>query len=177
MGVVAALLAIGLIAASCGGGDEEGGGTLSPEEYFERLEAAAQKFEREQEAFDDVSTVFSGAFAEDFDVGAAKAWLRAVSDSLDDFSATIRSLTPPAAIAALHRERLELITSSADTLRDVADRAPAVVSGGELATIVLEQLDTPEGLRRARRIGEICEDLQDFATGNGIDGGPPVLTS
>jgi hypothetical protein len=155
------LVAVGVVVVEL-----TGGGTLTIEEYFQRLQAL-------NDAADERSEELENAFNADFlaagsEEGVLQAFENFFTDSLpifEDFVDGMEDLDPPAAVEDAHNESVEGSAELLAVVRSVLDRLDDVDS-----TASLEDLFEEEGFYAAReRLDTACVALQDIADENEID--------
>jgi hypothetical protein len=153
------LLALGTIAAACGGSNQE----LTLEEYFlrfeelgdrtgEQLAALLAKLEVEPETEEERLAIFQDWFAASLQVQ------RASLDELDD-------INPPPEVEDAHQELLNARAALMDTF---ADLFGSLESESELEAVFLA---APDGqlIAAQERNFEACSSLQQIADANGFD--------
>ena len=150
--IAALVLALGTIAAACGGG-----GALSLQEYFQKLDAVQNDAAARSEALGQPAQELQAL--RDFS-DEATALFSEVKGSLDD-------LEPPGEAQDAHKEMVAAFTEQLGLFRDLADKLADAKSLSEvqeeLANLVTE-LDSV-----GERMEETCLALQQIADDEGID--------
>ena len=155
--IAALLLAIGAIAAACGGDDG-----LTLEEYFRRIQALSDEFD---ERFEPLVESLNQEFdSEAEELEATRDFFNADIVIFRDFVNALDDLDPPAEVKGTHEEFMAANMELVDTLQDVTDRMADVASTSELQ----ELLDDPELEAATTRFDNACFSLEDIADANGI---------
>ncbi len=161
--VAAALLALGTIAAACGGDDE-----LSLEEYFQRLEAidadVDAKFEALFENFPDEGE--EELFSNEENLPFLKELFAGFPVILTDALDALEELNPPSEAEDAHDEFLATGRELLEVFEDGADRVEAVESISEVEQIE-EELE-PAQQEAQERFDDACLDLVGVGEANGI---------
>ena len=155
----ALLLALGTIAAACGGSNQE----LTLEEYFlrfeelgdrtgEQLEALLAKLDEEPETEEERLAIFQDWFA---------ASLQLQRDFLDDLD----DINPPLEVEDAHRQLLDTRGALMDTF---ADLFGDLESASELMAVFFAAPDGELVAARERNY-QACSRLQEIADANGFD--------
>ncbi len=161
--LAAALLALGVIAAACGGGDE-----LTLEEYFEQAQVISDNSDEEFEALyadfpdEDDEEFFSNEENLPFLKNLFAGFPVIVRDTLDQ----VEELNPPAEAEEAHDEFLATGREWLELLEDGADRVEAVESISEAGQIE-EELEPALG-EAQQRFDDACLDLVRVGQANGI---------
>ena len=155
------LLALGAIAAACGGGGGGGGDSLTIEQYFERLETFATRFDDRgtelEEGFD-----FSSATSEDDLIDLSQDFLRGGLAVLQDFVDDLDGLNPPAEVADAHNTAVDAGKAAVVALEDAMDRLDDVGSAADLEGLFEEAFADSESF------SEGCVALQEIADDKNI---------
>jgi len=155
--IAALLLALGSIAAACGGDDE-----LTLEEYFQRIDAlfneADERFQPLVEALD------QEFYSEAEQIEATRAFFNADIPILRDFVDGLDDLDPPTEVEGPHEEAVAGGRELVEFLQGFTDRFADVESTSELEEI----LDDTELEAASDRFDDACLALQDIADANGI---------
>ncbi len=161
--IAAALLALGTIAAACGGGDE-----LTLEEYFERAEAidaeADAKFEALYADFPDEGE--EELFSNEENLPFLKNLFAGFPVIVRDTLSQVEELNPPSEAEDAHDEFLATGREWLELLEDGADRVEAVESISEAGQIE-EELEPALG-EAQKRHRNACLDVVGVGVANGI---------
>ncbi len=161
--LAAVLLALGTIAAACGGGDE-----LTLEEYFQRLKAidadVDAKFEALFEVFADEGE--EDLFSDEENLPLLKALFVGFPVIVRDAVDQVEELNPPSETEDAHEEFLATGREWLEVLEDGADRVEAVESILEIEQIE-EELE-PAAQEAQERFDAACLDLVGVGEANGI---------
>lgn len=159
---VALLLALGTIAAACGGG------ASSLEEYFQEVEQlrgdVVRQSDRLQDGFDQAVAVADSADSEEATVQAFRDFFAGAAAIFAEFVADIDALEPPDAVADAHREAVEAFEDSQVAISNFSVRLTQVESQAELDGL-LETFSTEPAFDRFE---EACLALQEIADENAI---------
>ena len=155
------LLALGAVASACGG---DGGGGLSLEEYFAKLDAAQNEVDRKfEEAFQQEEP---GLDTSEEDVAAfAREIVQDFSTILADAETAIGDLEPAAEAEDAHNTLVQAIVGARTAVESIADDIPAALPLEELDAL----LGAPEVEAATNAVDEACMELQQIADDNSID--------
>jgi hypothetical protein len=161
--VAAALLALGSIAAACGGDDK-----LTLEEYFEQFQVidadVDAKFETLYEDFPDEGE--EELFSNEENLPLFKEIFAGFPVILTDALDALEELNPPSETEDAHDEFLATGREWLEVLEDGADRVEAVESILEIEQIE-EELEPAQG-EAQERFDAACLDLVGVGQANGI---------
>jgi hypothetical protein len=158
----ALLLAVGAMAAACGG-DEK----LSLEEYFLQLQASSDEVnERFETLFEDLGAVFDPSVSEEERLEAAPKFadelVSVVSFAFDEAS----ELDPPSEVEDAHNEFVEALGDFAEAVQGLA----VSVAEAESVADVQELLEGNPVLDAAdKRFTDACQALEGIAADNGFE--------
>jgi len=158
------LLAVVAVAAGC-----KGGGGLSLEEYFKRLDEIDNRSNERSDALQDQLNVVSDATAPDQDrIEAAQGSFPEFVSILDEFLADLDKLEPPKEVQADHEEALDAGSEAFTFFDDIAADVAAAQSLSEL-DLALSVFNSPEFTAADQRFSDSCVSLQKKADDNNID--------
>lgn len=104
------LVGVALLIAACGGDDNGGGGTLSVEQYFDRMQAIGADRQEEADAIPDPESF--DEFADLFDRQA---------DVLSDAADEVKDLNPPSEVKEAHDLFVGALEDFEKAARDLSD--------------------------------------------------------
>jgi hypothetical protein len=158
------LLAFGAFAAACGDDGNGGGGELTLEEYFERLDAIMEDTNSQMDALED---------PEERDLASEEEQLEAIRDFYFDANLAIikggfdeiEGLDPPAEVEDAHDA---LLAAGGDTVAAYEDVGSQLAEAESLAD--LQELFDDGGFEAAsERFEQACLELRGIADENEID--------
>ena len=152
----ALLVALGAIAAACGGGE------LSLEEYFQRVDQAGDEFDTRIEGLEDA---FPEAFEEPT---VTRDFFTAAVPIFRDFIDGLAAIDPPAAVEDEHNERVAAGEAFEERVGDLVNRLADVESASELEDLFDELEEDPEFTAAEERFEAACLSLQGIADANGV---------
>jgi hypothetical protein len=162
--IAALLLALGSIAAGCGGDDE-----LTLEEYFQRLDTLGDDLDDE---LDRLGEEFDETFVE---AESEEEVMRAFRDFLDpqpalfeEFVAELESIDPPPKVEDAHDEMVAIQAEGLEMLEDLNEHAQAAESASDVEELEAE-LETPAFTAISDRTERVCFELEAIADANDID--------
>ncbi len=155
-------------AAACGGGEE-----LTLEEYFQRVEAASDDFQKGADALEQDSPSL-----DDFD--SVDEVTEAMRDNLDaslllftEFADELEDIDPPAEVRDEHDELVVAVNGLAEAFGDVdfeglLSQLEAVESVSDVEEL-FGQLFGSEFIAALERMDNACSDLKVIASDNSFD--------
>ncbi|MEE8346479.1 MAG: hypothetical protein V3S20_03925, partial [Dehalococcoidia bacterium] len=159
--VGALLFALSTVAGACGGGD--GGGELTLEQYFQRLEAVASDYEQRGDAlFENFGEEFD---SEEEQVQATQEFWKEFLVLLQEFVGDLDDVNPPSEAEAAHEESVDAGGEMLEAFQELVDQVTQAESITELA----EGFDDIELDAAGDRFEQACVELQGIADDNGID--------
>ena len=157
--IAGALLAFGAIAGACGG-DDNGGATLTLEEFFRQVEALDGEFEAKADEL--------GAQAEELteesSVDEAVALFRQQVGLIEEFVTNLDALEAPPEAADLVEEAVSAGNEAATALNDAIDKASDAETLDELFAVFA----APEVEAAFTRFDQVCLDAEQLAADNDI---------
>jgi hypothetical protein len=156
-GIAGLSLALGVVAAACGG--DGGGDSLTLEEYFQRLDELDNKLTEQTDALEPRLESLSEAEA----LEQLPEILTQQGALFEDFSDGLADLDPPAEAEDLHIEAVDALGDLVDANRDARDQAEGVDSFADLEEVFGEDLTAAEA-----RITQVCLDAEQLAADNDI---------
>ncbi|MDZ4278248.1 MAG: hypothetical protein U1B78_03820 [Dehalococcoidia bacterium] len=175
------VLAVGALAAACGGGDGGGDGDgeeLTLEEYFDELEALfADGDERAEELDDQIAGDLDDAEDDEQEADAYRQFIDDVVGFNEDLLEDLDRLGPPEEVADEHEAFVENVEGFGELFRDIAEDAEDADSGRDVEELLDEHdlvADTlfDDGGFQAVVQGDltfVCGELQDIADEEEID--------
>jgi len=147
----------------------KGGGALSLEEYFKRLEEIDDRSTERSDALQEELNLISDATAQDQDrIDAAQSAFPEFVAVLDEFLASLDKLEPPKEVQADHEEALDAGREASTFFDDAAADVAAAESLSEV-DLALSVLNSPEFTAADQRFTDACVSLQKKADDNNID--------
>lgn len=161
---VSLILPIVSLAAACGGGGE-----LSLEEYFERLDAAEDRSDEESNAAQEqLDEALSADKSEQEAIEGTRSAFNAFVRVIDDFLEDLEEIDAPAEAEEQHKEALAAGRQYAAALDDVVERLADADSGAELEETLLE-FESEEFTAVDQRFTDSCFALEALAEENDIE--------
>jgi hypothetical protein len=159
---IAVLLALGAMAAACGGGDDG----LTAEEYFQRLESLGNDINQRSEALGDQwQEQLESITSEEEVMGLSRDFYTDMVSLTGDFRDRLEDIDPPEEVRDAHDEFKDVAGALLETSRDIADQLQEAESEAEFL-----DLTTSEALRAVgERFDEACSSLKRIAADMGIE--------
>jgi hypothetical protein len=155
LSVTALLLAVGAIAAACGGEEQ-----LTLEEYFPQLDALAENTNAQLDALE---AKYPQAFQ---DPDQTRDALEEANVILNDAFGQLDDMNPPDEVKESHDEFRESVEARRAVLQAISDQLVEVESPSELLQALEPQADEIDAANA--RIEAACLALQGIADDNGI---------
>ena len=169
MNLVRLALPVILLAVVAVAGAWKGGGALSLEEYFKRLDEIDNRSAERSDALQDQLNLISDETAQDQErIDAAQSAFPEFVSILDEFFADMDKLEPPKEVQADHEEALDAGSEASTFFDDAAADVAAAESLSEL-DLALSVLNSPEFTAADQRFSDACVSLQKKADDNNID--------
>ena len=160
--IAAVLLAFGAVAAACG---DDGGETLTIEEYFARLAEIDDETEEEEAALDaQLEEELAGITDEEEALEVIQDIFPAQLDNFADFVDDLADLDPPDDIRDDHDDTVDAMRDFVAVFRELVDELDEVESIGEMDAL-FEGEDFAQAEQRAT---EACLRVEQLAADNGI---------
>jgi len=156
----ALLLALGALAAACGGGGEG----LSLQEYFQQFDAIQKDAEARFEA---LATPDPQATREEI----AAVFLAFIKEAVainGDTRDALADLDPPAEVKDAHNEFVGALGEAVEVTQGLSARIPDALSLAEAEALFSELFAEPEAAAAFQRFSDACLALQDVADQNNI---------
>jgi UDP-N-acetylglucosamine enolpyruvyl transferase len=164
--IAALLLAVGAIAAACGG---NGNGELTIEEYFEGLQAIADDVDERGQALEsDFERLFDPATSESDSIEAAQNFFNGSASIFTDGISDLENLGPPPEVGDAHNEFVEAAKGIGDAFQDFAERAGDIESVADVQEMFAE-FGTPEFAAVEQRFEAACKALEGIASDSDIE--------
>lgn len=153
----AAMLALAIGVAACGGDDGDDD-PLAREEYFDRVQKLVTEYKTSQ---DEAFTVLNTSD----DLGELKEAFAKLPDSLETFLDGFDDLKPPAEAVTEHDEAVEAGNAFLSRLQEVNDEASDAAS----VDVFVEAADNEDLVELSDEFNATCPPLQAIADENNID--------
>jgi hypothetical protein len=161
--LAALCVALALVAAACGGGDDRrpSGTSLPLGEYFQRLQAADDESEQR---FDRLEAQLAENLPEDQALALLKQVYPQQVAILKDLLGDTEALVPSAEVADAHDEAVDALRDFVDISEDTADQ----VADAQSLREVSERLSVEASSEANQRLIESCLALEQAGTANGM---------
>ena len=158
------LLAVVAVAGAC-----KGGGALSLEEYFKRLDEIDNRSAERSDALQDQLNLISDATAQDQDrIDAAQSAFPEFVSILDEFLTDLDKLEPPKEARENHQEAVDAAKAVFTFFDDISADVAGAESLAELDQ-ALSVLNSSEASAANQGLTDACLTLQRQADDNNID--------
>jgi hypothetical protein len=149
---------LAIVAAACGGGG------LSLEEYFTKMDDLQSSYEQQSQDFQtEVQTALQGATSQEEELAVFKEYLEKSLTAADDQLGEFEALDPPSEAASEHTDLIEAGKAIRSALADVIDRYEEFVSFEEVS-----QFFTTDLAEVGQRGTDACNALESVAKDNDI---------
>ena len=165
--VGALLLALSAVAGACGGSG--GGGELTLEEYFQRIDVLGNDFEDDiNRLTDEFEEAAQEVRTEEQLIEPFRDFFDRLGALTEDFIADLESIDPPSEVEDAHNEIVAAQAEGLELLEELNERAQRVVSISDMEELSAE-FEGPVFTDISDRSEQACFALEAIADDNGID--------
>ena len=163
---LAATLVLGVSAlpAAC-----DGGGGLSLEEYFQKVDAIGDETDQQGDEADRLLDDFDPSAPAEEQIAAFQAYAEALVALVRDFHDRLAEIDPPEEVADSHDEWVGQVGEYLELVEEVGDRVADVESTEDVERLGNELFGSPEATDLFSRVDQTCQELQGIADDNGVE--------